>query len=139
MDRRHKLHFFHCSLGWFFEKKVGRRKNGQVLTYGYMHKECLEKRIWTKSPMARKLAHFNCQGEAISIWRSLGSDFWPRNWKSMWKSYILSIFYKNIFFGLFMIFGTLFSEKCPLLGNFDQNLFLPESSTTQKILLFKNA
>ena len=28
-----------------------------------------------------------------------------------------------------MIFGTLFSEKRPFLGNFDQNLFLPESST----------
>ena len=26
-------------------------------------------------------------------------------------------------------FWTLFSEKYPFLGNFDQNLFLPESST----------
>ena len=32
-------------------------------------------------------------------------------------------------FWLFMIFGTLFSEKCPFLGNFDKNLFLPPSST----------
>ena len=32
-------------------------------------------------------------------------------------------------FWLFMIFGTLFSRKCPFLGNFDKNLFLPASST----------
>ena len=28
-------------------------------------------------------------------------------------------------FCLLMIFGTLFSEKCQFLGNFDKNLFLP--------------
>ena len=33
------------------------------------------------------------------------------------------------FFWLFMIFGTLFSRKCPFLSNFDKNLFLPQSST----------
>ena len=36
--------------------------------------------------------------------------------------------FQEIFRVLFS-FGTLFSEKCPLWGNFDQNLFLPESST----------
>ena len=32
-------------------------------------------------------------------------------------------------FWLLLIFGTLFSRKCPFLGNFDKNLFLPASST----------
>ena len=32
-------------------------------------------------------------------------------------------------FWLFIIFGTLFSEKCPFLGNFDKSLFLLPSST----------
>ena len=32
-------------------------------------------------------------------------------------------------FWLLVIFGTLFSEKCPFLGNFDKYLFLPPSST----------
>ena len=47
----------------------------------------------------------------------------------MWKSHILSILYFLKKIWLLMIFGTLFSEKCPLLGNFYQNLFLPLSST----------
>ena len=33
------------------------------------------------------------------------------------------------FFWLFMIFGTLFSRKCPFLDNFDKSLILPQSST----------
>ena len=33
------------------------------------------------------------------------------------------------FFWLLLIFETLFSEKCPFLGNFDKYLFLPPSST----------
>ena len=32
-------------------------------------------------------------------------------------------------FWLLVIFETLFCEKCPFLGNFDKNLFLPASST----------
>ena len=32
-------------------------------------------------------------------------------------------------FWLLVIFETLFSEKCPFLGNFDKYLFLPPSST----------
>ena len=36
------------------------------------------------------------------------------------------LFFEN--FWLLMIFGTLFSEKCQFLGNFDKNLFLPSSS-----------
>ena len=30
---------------------------------------------------------------------------------------------------MLVIFDTLFSGKCPFLGNFDKNLFLPPSST----------
>ena len=37
------------------------------------------------------------------------------------------LFFEIIWF--FIIFGTLFSRKCPFLGNFDKNLFLPPLST----------
>ena len=37
------------------------------------------------------------------------------------------LFFEN--FWLLVIFGTLFSEKCQFLGNFDKNLFLPPLST----------
>ena len=37
------------------------------------------------------------------------------------------LFFEN--FWLLVVFGTLFSEKCQFLGNFDKNLFLPPSST----------
>ena len=112
-------------LRWFFEKKVGRRKNGQVLTYGYMHKEYLEKRIWAKNPMARKLAHFNCQGEAMSIWTSLGNDFWPGNWKSMGKSYILSIFYKKNFLGCLWFLGLYLVENVHFWAILTKTCFCP--------------
>ena len=36
------------------------------------------------------------------------------------------LFFEN--FWLLLVFGTLFSEKCQILGNFDKNLFLPPSS-----------
>ena len=36
------------------------------------------------------------------------------------------LFFEN--FWLLVVFGTLFSEKCQFLGNFDKNLFLPPSS-----------
>ncbi len=64
-----------------------------------------------------------------SIWKTLGSYFLCWNWKSMWKSYIVSIFLISKFL-LLVIFGTLFSEKCQFLGNFDRNLFLPHHQHT---------
>ena len=45
--------------------------------------------------------------------------------KIMYSEHFL--FFEN--FWLFMIFGTLCSEKCQFLGNFDKNLFLPPLST----------
>ena len=49
------------------------------------------------------------------------------------KIYVKIIYSQHfLFFEIFwlsMIFWTLFSEKCPFLGNFDNNLFLPPSST----------
>ena len=41
-------------------------------------------------------------------------------------------------FWLFIIFGTLFSEKCPFLGNFDKSLFLLLSSTNMDKKCSKN-
>ena len=41
-------------------------------------------------------------------------------------------------FWLFMIFGTLFSRKCPFLGNFDKSLFLLPSSTHMDKKCHKN-
>ena len=41
-------------------------------------------------------------------------------------------------FWLFMIFGTLFSEKCPFFGNFDKSLFLLPSSTNMDKKCHKN-
>ena len=35
------------------------------------------------------------------------------------------LFFEN--FWLLVVFGTLFSEKCQFLGNFEKNLFLPPS------------
>ena len=46
------------------------------------------------------------------------------------KIYVKIIYFEQIsfweFFWLFMIFGTLYSEKCQFLGKFDQNLCLPQ-------------
>ena len=70
---------------------------------------------------------FLCQGEAMTIWKSLGSDFWSRNLKSMWKLYAVDISYfiRNNF--LLLILQTLFIENWPIYDNFDTNLFLVES------------
>ena len=46
------------------------------------------------------------------------------------------LFFEN--FWLFMIFGTLFSEKCQFLGNFDKILFLPPSSNHMDKICSKN-
>ena len=59
-------------------------------------------------------------------WKFLGSDFWSRNLKSMWKPYAVGISYfigKKI---LLLIFQTLFYENWQIHDNFDQNLFLVE-------------
>ena len=49
------------------------------------------------------------------------------------KIYVKIIYSEHfLFFEIFwllVIFETLFSEKCPFLGNFDKYLFLPPSST----------
>ena len=49
------------------------------------------------------------------------------------KFYVKIIYSEHFWFltifWLFMIFGTLYSKKCQFLGIFDQNLFLPQSST----------
>ena len=36
---------------------------------------------------------FQLPGEAMSIWRSLGSNILAQNWKSMWKPYTVNILY----------------------------------------------
>ena len=46
--------------------------------------------------------------------------------------------YFLIFFWFLMIFGTLFSRKCPFLGNFDKNLFSPQSPTRMNKKCSKN-
>ena len=46
------------------------------------------------------------------------------------------LFFEN--FWLLMIFGTLFSEKCQFLGNFDKILFLPLSSNHMDKICSKN-
>ena len=60
----------------------------------------------------------------MTIWRSLGSDFLSRNWKSMWKPHAVSIlcFMGKIF--LLIIFQTLFTENRPFFDNFGPNWLL---------------
>ena len=51
------------------------------------------------------------------IWKSLGSYFLSWNWKSMWKSYILSIFCFLKFFGCLWFLG-LYLVKKSIFGQF---------------------
>ena len=63
----------------------------------------------------------------MTIWRSLGSDFLTRNWKSMWKPYAVSILYFLGKIFLFVIFQTLFTTNQPFFTNFGPNWLLVQS------------
>ena len=85
------------------------------------------KKIQTKKSHRHEASPVYCQGEAMTIWKSLGSDFWSQNSKSMWKPYAVDISYfirKNF---LLLIFQTLFTENWSIYDNFDTDLNLVES------------
>ena len=124
-------------LFFFFEKKVDPTEIKHSSAYGYMHKDCLRKKKWAKKSSGYEAIPFHSQGEAITIWRSLGSDFWSQNWKSMWKPHTVSILYfieKKI---LLFIFQTLFSEIDPISDNFGIILFLVKLLKVQKEIVLK--
>ena len=45
---------------------------------------------WLSWPILPRAKQAECQGWARCIWKSHGSHFLARKWKSMWKSHILS-------------------------------------------------
>ena len=47
---------------------------------------------WLSRPILPHAKQAKCQGWARCIWKSHGSHFLARKWKSMWKSHILSNF-----------------------------------------------
>ena len=81
-----------------------------------------EIKIWTIGPWARVIP--TSRGGSLVSGGPLGVFF---GWKL--KIYVKIIYFEHfVFLGKFwllMIFGTLLSKKCPFLGNFDQNQFLP--------------
>ena len=77
---------------------------------------CLIRSNWFQPRIWLIQGHSNTQ-VSQPICKSLGSYFLSWNWKSMWKSYSEHFLFFEIFW-LLLIFGTLFSKKCPFLGNF---------------------
>ena len=52
-------------------------KNAHAFTCGYMHKQWLETKIWTKSPIGTKPAHFIARGRLYASGGPLGVTFGP--------------------------------------------------------------
>ena len=81
-----------------------------IPTCANIHKKWLRKRKNPKTASWSSLALKMCILGVWAIHKSLGSDFWPRNWKSMWKPYAVNIFYFLLKKILLLIFPTLFSK-----------------------------